>query len=198
MNNSLKRNNDDFTLLLENIHTGRNRQPAIPQVPGSRIALYPGGMLHLWQKKSFFCGGCEGMPNDEELRRMLHEARTIAVVGAKDAPGTDVDRVGRYLIRAGYNVIPVHPVRKTVWERAACPTLADAPQSIDIVNVFRAPAHCPDHAGECLALATMPKVFWMQLGISHPDVEDILAELDTNVVQNRCIMVEHARLIGPV
>ena len=138
------------------------------------------------------------MSSDEELQRVLQEARTIAVVGAKDAPGTDVDRVGRYLIRAGYHVIPVHPVRKTVWERAACPTLADVPQSIDIVNVFRAPAHCPDHARECLALATMPKVFWMQLGISHPEVEDILTKSGTAVTQNRCIMVEHARLLGPV
>ena len=138
------------------------------------------------------------MSNDEELRRMLQEARTIAVVGAKDTPGTDVDRVGRYLIRAGYDVIPVHPVRKTVWERPACATLADVPHPIDIVNVFRAPAHCPDHARECASLATPPKVFWMQLGISHPEVQDILVESDTGVVENRCIMVEHARLMDSV
>lgn len=137
------------------------------------------------------------MPSDENVRRILQKARTIAVVGAKDAPGADVDTVGRYLIRAGYRVVPVHPARETVWGLQAFPTLADVPHPIDIVDVFRAPAHCPDHARECSALTPRPDMFWMQRGITHPEVEAVLAGSGTSVIQDRCLMVEHARLLGP-
>lgn len=130
----------------------------------------------------------------ESLRRLLTETRVIAVVGAKDAPGQAVDRVGRYLIKAGYDVIPVHPVRKNVWGLTTYASLADIPRPVDLVDVFRAPQYCPDHAREVLAMSPRPKVFWMQLGISSREASDLLAEQGVIVVEDACLMVDHARV----
>ena len=130
----------------------------------------------------------------ESLRRLLTEVRVIAVVGAKDAPGQAVDRVGRYLIKAGYDVIPVHPVRKNVWGLTTYASLADIPRPVDLVDVFRAPQYCPDHAREALAMSPRPKAFWMQLGIRSEEAAALLAEQGVIVVEDACLMVDHARV----
>lgn len=134
------------------------------------------------------------MPTDERLRMFLREAKRIAIIGAKDKPGQPVDRVGRYLLDAGYRVLPVHPKRKAVWGLGASPSLADVDEPVDIVNVFRAPEHCPAHAIEALALSPPPRLFWMQLGIASPEAVALLARGGLPVVENACIMVEHAKL----
>ena len=91
------------------------------------------------------------MQDHKELRAQLERARRIAIVGAKDKPGQPVDRVSRYLMEKGYEIYPVHPVRQTVWGLTAYPHLASLPGPVDIVNLFRAPQYCPDHAREVLA-----------------------------------------------
>jgi predicted CoA-binding protein len=136
------------------------------------------------------------LQDDGALRALLRQCRTVAVVGAKDRPGSPVDGVGRYLIQAGLTVYPVHPVRKTVWGLAAYPSLADVPGAIDIVDLFRAPEHCPAHAREVAALAVTPRIFWMQSGIASPEAAAILSGLPVTVVSDRCLMVEHRRLLA--
>lgn len=133
---------------------------------------------------------------DDTLRAHLAATRTIAVIGAKDKPGQAVDDVGRYLIASGYDVLPVHPVRKGVWGLETYPTIADIPVAVDIVNVFRAPQHCPDHAAEVLALPHRPRLFWMQLGIRSAEAGRLLAQAGIAVVEDLCIMIEHRRLFG--
>lgn len=134
--------------------------------------------------------------NDGALRELLRRCRTVAIVGAKDRPGSPVDGVGRYLLAAGFTVHPVHPVRKTVWGLDAFPTLADVPGPIDIVDLFRAPEHCAGHAREVAALATLPGIFWMQSGIDSPEARAVLTGLPITVVADRCLMVEHRRLLA--
>ncbi len=136
------------------------------------------------------------MPQVEQLRRILNPPKTIAIVGAKDKPGEAVDMVGRYLMDAGYTVIPVHPVRASVWGLKAYPSLAEVPDPIDIVDVFRAPEHCPGHAREAAALAHRPQTFWMQLGIESEEARKIAEAAGMDVVENRCIKIEHHRLFG--
>lgn len=133
--------------------------------------------------------------SDSELAAMLREVKTIAVVGANDRPGRPVDRVGRYLIDAGYRVIPVHPARNAVWGLPARKSLLDIEEPVDLVNLFRAPEHCPAHAAEVLRLPTRPRCFWMQLGIANAEARALL-EHSLIVVEDRCLMVEHARLLG--
>lgn len=130
------------------------------------------------------------------LKALLSPGKTIALVGAKDRPGTEVDMVGRYLLAAGFRVIPVHPTRATVWGLAACKTLDAIDVPIDIVNLFRAAASCPAHAVEVLALSPHPACFWMQSGIISPEARALLAPCGMTVVEDRCIMVEHRRLWG--
>ena len=96
--------------------------------------------------------------SDGRMREFLTQARTIAVVGAKDKEGQPVDRVGKYLIQAGYQVIPVHPIRKDVWGLQTYPSLAEVPFPVDIVNVFRAPQYCRSCAGDRGTLPPAPTV----------------------------------------
>lgn len=130
-----------------------------------------------------------------ELRRLLEQTRRIAIVGAKDKPGQAVDRVGRYLMDVGYEVYPVHPARAMVWGLTAYPDLAALPCPVDIINLFRAPQCCPDHAREVLALPWRPSLFWMQLGIRSPEARALLTSTGITVVEDACIMVEHAQLL---
>uniref|UniRef100_I2Q191 Putative CoA-binding protein n=1 Tax=Desulfovibrio sp. U5L TaxID=596152 RepID=I2Q191_9BACT len=134
--------------------------------------------------------------HENTLKDLLAPGKTIAVVGAKDRPGTAVDMVGRYLITVGFRLIPVHPARASVWGIPACRTLAEVDGPIDIVNLFRAAPSCPGHAAEVLALAHRPACFWMQSGIRSAEARDLLAAHGIAVVEDRCIMVEHRRLWG--
>lgn len=134
--------------------------------------------------------------SDKELAALLREVKSIAVVGAKDVPGQPVDGVGRYLIAAGYRIIPVHPARGTVWGLPARKSLAEVDEPVDLVNLFRAPQYCPAHAAEVLAMPVLPRCFWMQSGIESPEARAILAGRPILVVADRCLMIEHRRLLG--
>lgn len=134
------------------------------------------------------------MVSDKELKALLDKVKTVAVVGASDRPGRPVDGVGRYLLAAGFDVVPVHPARHTVWGLPVCRSLADVDRPIHCVDLFRAPEHCPGHAREVLDLAEPPILFWMQSGIVSLQAQTLLAPTDIHVVQDRCLMVEHRRL----
>ncbi len=132
--------------------------------------------------------------SEKELAALLGQVKTIAVIGAKDKPGQPVDRVGRYLIDAGYRVIPVHPKRATVWGLACYPTMNAIPVPVDLVDLFRAPEFCPAHAEEFLRLAPLPRCFWMQSGIVSAEARRILSGQPVLVVEDRCLMVDHREL----
>lgn len=132
--------------------------------------------------------------SEKELAALLAQVKTIAIVGAKDKPGQPVDRVGRYLMDAGYTIFPVHPKRASVWGLAAYRTLADVPAPIDLVDLFRVGEACPAHAEEVLRLQSRPRCFWMQSGIFSPEARSILNGSGILVVEDRCLMVDHARL----
>ncbi|SKA66566.1 CoA-binding protein [Desulfobaculum bizertense] len=134
--------------------------------------------------------------SDDTVRELLAKVNTIAIIGAKDVEGQPVNMVGRYLIDAGFTVIPVHPKRKNVWGLTTYQSITDIPERIDCVDVFRAPAYCPGHAKECLALSEAPLLFWMQSGISSLEAQTLLNQTSTAVVEDRCLMVEHRRLFG--
>lgn len=138
---------------------------------------------------------------DDTLRDLLTRASTVAILGAKDKPGSPVDHVGRYLMDAGYRVFPVHPVRKTVWGLPAAARLTDLPGlgfDPDVVCVFRAADYCPGHARETLALPRRPLLFWMQEGIRSPEAGELLNRAGVAVVEDLCLQTEHRRLFRPV
>ena len=136
------------------------------------------------------------MHGDAELRELLRRVRSIAVLGIKDGADDDAFRVPRYMQAHGYRIIPVNPKLATVLGEPAKAKLAEITGGVDLVNVFRASQHVPAHVDEILALSPRPLAVWLQLGIRHDEAAARLAAAGIAVVQDRCLMVEHRRLLG--
>lgn len=132
-------------------------------------------------------------PADELMKRVLERSRRIAVVGASDKPDRDSHRIFVYLARHGYDVIPVNPAVAEVAGVKAVASLAEA-GPVDLVDVFRAPAHLPAVVDE--AIAARSPALWLQLGVVHEEAIERARAAGIEVVVDRCIMVEHRRLIG--
>ena len=139
------------------------------------------------------------MESDESLRQLFESTQTIAVIGIKDTEQADAFRVPRYMQEAGFRIRPVNPkLDEVLGERCVADVreLAESGDEIDIVNVFRASENVPGHIDEILALDPRPRAVWMQLGIHHgPSAERLRAE-GIEVIQDRCIMVDHRRVLG--
>ncbi len=136
---------------------------------------------------------------DTRLSTILKNAKSIAIIGAKDKLGQPVDGVGRYLLEAGYTVYPVHPVRENVWGLPTYKNIQDIPEHVDIVNLFRASSFCAMHAQEVLARIERgqhSQCFWMQEGIFSPQAGEILAKHHVHIVENICIKIVHQQLLG--
>ena len=134
--------------------------------------------------------------SDGALREILDRCRTIAVVGIKDGPGDDAFRVPKYMQAHGYRIVPVSPKLDAVLGERAVASLAALREPVDLVNLFRAPQHLPAHVDEILAMDPLPFAAWFQLGIRHDEAAARLRAAGVRVVQDACLMVEHARLAG--
>jgi len=136
--------------------------------------------------------------DDAGLSAILREAKTIAVLGAKADPWAAAHYVPAYLRDQGYRIVPVNPklAGSRLFDVIAVPTLADLPAPPDVIEVFRRPEYLPGHADEILALPWRPRTVWFQLGIRHDGAAERLAQAGILVVQDRCMMPEHRRLLG--
>ena len=132
--------------------------------------------------------------SDSALYDILSKARTIAVLGLKLGPAEVSYRIADYLHRQGYRIVPVSPKLDAAFGVDAVATLAAIDEPVDIIDVFRASANVPQHAQEALAMRHPPGLFWMQSGVEHADACRLLRAGGVAVVENRCLMVEHARL----
>lgn len=136
------------------------------------------------------------LDDDDALRGLLSGVQIIAVLGIKDDPAEDAFRVPAYLQEQGYRILPVNPKCDQVLGERCVAHLADLPLTPDLVDVFRAPQHLPGHVEEILALPAPPRAVWLQLGIRHPSTAR-LEYAGIEVVEDRCLMVEHRRLRPP-
>jgi predicted CoA-binding protein len=134
------------------------------------------------------------LESDEAIRDLLRQARTIAVLGIKDDPGQDAHRVPAYMQSRGLRILPVNPKLESTLGEPAVACLGDLTETLDMLNVFRAPQHLPMHLPEILALDPLPRCVWLQLGIRDDDFARRLEEHGIAVVQDRCLMVEYRRL----
>lgn len=126
---------------------------------------------------------------------ILRRTRTVAVVGASSVPSRAGFYVGEYLARVGYRVYPVNPRRvgETIWGRPVLSSLAELPEPVDMVDMFRRSELIPGHVDEILALPWSPSVVWLQLLVWHPESAERLSAAGIDVVQNRCTMADHQR-----
>ncbi|MCL5020160.1 MAG: CoA-binding protein [Bacteroidetes bacterium] len=131
--------------------------------------------------------------DDDEIRGILADARTIAVVGASADTSRESNMISQYLIKAGYEVIPVNPKYEEVIGRKCFPTVESIGKQIDIVDVFRRSEFMEETAQD--AVSANAQVLWMQIGIENESAARIAADEGIRVVMNRCIMVEHRRLL---
>jgi len=130
----------------------------------------------------------------DAIREILLSCRTVAVVGLSPKPNRDSHRVGRYLLKNGYIVIPVRPAQKEILGCKAYRSLEDISGPVDIVNVFRRSEQISDLVEATLRLG--PRVFWMQLGIEHRPSAEQLTAAGIDVVMNRCIKQDHEAILG--
>jgi uncharacterized protein len=128
------------------------------------------------------------------LRRILAQARVIAVVGLSANWYRPSFFAAKYMQDHGYRIIPVNPNYKEVLGETCYPTIADIPEAIDMVDCFRKPGEIPPLAEQ--AVAKGAKVLWMQLGIRNDEAARIANAAGLDVVMDRCVKIEHARILG--
>jgi hypothetical protein len=133
------------------------------------------------------------LDDDTAITTLLRTARSIAVVGLSNKPHRDSFIVARYLLERGYTVYPVNPAIRTVFDIPSYPDLASIGRPVDIVDVFRQPDFVPAVVRE--AIAAGATTIWFQLGVAHPRATADALHHGLRVVEERCIMVEHRRLL---
>jgi len=130
----------------------------------------------------------------ETLRRILKENHTIAVVGLSANWYRPSYFAAKYLQDHGYRIIPVNPAYEEVLGEKCYPTLLDIPDNVDVVDIFRKPEDVPPIVENAIKIGA--KVVWMQLGIVNEEAAKRAREAGLEVIMNRCMKIEHARLFG--
>jgi hypothetical protein len=128
------------------------------------------------------------------IQRVIHSAKTIAIVGLSRNHLRSSYFVGFYLRRHGYRIIPVNPRETEVLGEKSFKSLVDVPVHVDIVNVFRAPDALPDIAREAVAIGASN--LWCQFTVINEEGGRIAEDGGLPVIMDRCIKVEHARYVG--
>ena len=128
------------------------------------------------------------------IQRVLHTARTIAIVGLSGNELRASNFVGYYLKRHGYRVIPVNPRETEILGETCHASLLDIPGPVDVVNVFRAPDALPGIAREAVAINA--GALWCQFGVINEEGAQIAEDGGVTVIMDRCLKVEHARYAG--
>ncbi|WP_436934771.1 CoA-binding protein [Halovenus marina] len=130
---------------------------------------------------------------DTELRQIL-TLDPIAVIGCSTTAGKPAHDVPKYMIDHGYEIIPVNPFADEIFGREAYDSITDVPERVPLVDVFRPSDEIPEIVDEVLERDGV-EALWMQLGISHDEAATRAESAGLRVVQDRCIKVEHQRLI---
>jgi predicted CoA-binding protein len=134
---------------------------------------------------------------DEEIRQLLLDTKVIAVVGLSANPDRASNQVAWYLHHQGYRLFGVNPACPEQELFGGVPVVAsldEVPEPIDIVDVFRRPEYTPDVARAAVAVGA--RALWLQLGIRNDEARAVAEEAGLAYVEDRCLKVDHARLLG--
>jgi predicted CoA-binding protein len=128
------------------------------------------------------------------LRRILRQVKTIAIVGLSANWYRPSYFAAKYLQEHGYRVIPVNPVYQEVLGEKCYPSLKDVPEKIDMVDCFRKSEDIEPIAKEAIEIGA--PILWMQLGVTNEKAAAMARAAGLEVVQDRCVKIEHGRLYG--
>lgn len=136
------------------------------------------------------------LASDAEIRELLENTKTIAVIGIKMESYQPAFYVPNYMKNAGFEIVPVpvyYPDATEILGEKVYRALIEIPQEIDLVNVFRRSNDVAKHAADILA--KKPKAVWLQSGIRNDEIAETFAKAGIKVVQDACLMVEHRALM---
>lgn len=131
--------------------------------------------------------------NSQEMKKYFEEAKTIAVLGASPDNTKASNHVAEYLRDVGYKMIPVYPKHDEILGQKVYRSLAEIPEPVDMVVVFRKPAALDAIADAVIARGDV-KTYWTQLELINNDAAQRVKDAGINVVQNYCAMIEHRAL----
>ena len=134
------------------------------------------------------------MDDSDKVRRILRKHKTLAVVGLSAQWHRPSYFAAKYMQEHGYRVIPVNPGYETILGERCYKSLRDIPEKVDIVDCFRKPAEIPAIAEDAIAIGA--KVLWMQLGVHNSQARARAEAAGLEVVENRCVKIEHGRFFG--
>lgn len=138
--------------------------------------------------------------SDSYIRGILNSVKSIAMVGASERENRPSYFAFKYLLERGYTMIPVNPGQagETILGRRVYARLADVPEPIDMVDIFRNSRYAPAIVAEALALKPRPQVIWMQLGVRSDEAAALAEANGLKVVMNRCPKIEYGRLSSEI
>jgi predicted CoA-binding protein len=134
------------------------------------------------------------MQDIQTLQRILTENRTIAVVGLSAKWHRPSYFAAKYLLDHGYRVIPVNPGYDEILGETSYPTVSAIPEAVDLVDIFRRPEDVPPIVDEAIQVGA--RAVWMQIGVIHEAAAQRAREAGLDVVMDRCMKIEYARLFG--
>lgn len=131
---------------------------------------------------------------ESEIAAVLRSYRVVAVVGLSADPGRASYQVAQYLQNHGYRIVPVNPGCQEILGEKCYPSLRDIPFPVEVVDIFRKVEAIPAIVDEAIAVGA--KAVWLQLGLEEPQSAQKARQAGLQVVQNRCMKIEHAALPG--
>ncbi len=153
---------------------------SVPRVPGG---------ITVWRRERRLAQ--RGGPGGDLITGILEKCKTLAVVGLSSRPSRPSCGVAAYMQRHGYRIIPVNPNESSVLGERCYPTLESIPEPFEMVVIFRQPQHVPAVVENAIACGA--RIIWMQEGITHEKAAERARSAGLEVVQDRCILKEHAK-----
>ena len=136
--------------------------------------------------------------SDDKLKEILTRTKVVAVVGVSMNPVRPSYYVARYLSLKGFTVIPVNPghAGKRLFGQEGRASLADCPDTVDMVDIFRRPEYVPPIVEEALEVFPKLRTIWMQIGVVNQEAAELAEARGVDVVMDRCPKIEYQRLFG--
>ena len=131
-------------------------------------------------------------PPSDEIKKILKKCKRIAIVGISPKEERDSNKVAKYLMGQGYEVVPVNPGQKEILGKKCFKTLKDIPFQVDLADLFLNPSRVPLVVDQIIEKGI--PVIWMQLGVVHNESAEKARKFGIQVVMNKCIKIEHMKM----